>query len=226
MARKTGPVTTDTGNNPHLKRAYAISSPAEASAVYDEWAATFDNDMQSSSIDYAAPTIIAQMVLAYLGSKTDGKIDGDIEILDAGCGSGLAGVELAKVGARTIDGVDVSEGMLKIARNTGVYRMLEPADLTKPMEMEDSEYRVVVCVGTLTHGHVGPEAISEFVRVTADKGLVAATVLGDIWESHGYKEEVARLERTGKVQVLNTSMEDYRRGGGVKAVMLVLQVTK
>lgn len=226
MSPSTGPVTTDTGNNPHLKRAYAISNPAEAAAVYDEWAASFDSDMESSAIDYQAPTIIAQLVLAHLGSRSGSKIEENIEILDAGCGSGLAGVKLAELGTRIIDGVDVSEGMLKIARNTGVYRMLEAADLTQPMQMKDDTYDVVVCVGTLTHGHVGPEAISEFVRVTKDKGLVAATVLGDIWESHGYKDEVARLEHAGKVQVLNTSMEDYRRGGGVKAVMLVLRVTK
>ena len=55
--------------------------------------------------------------------------------------------------------------MLERARATGAYRSLEPADLTRPLPTPADAYDAVVCVGTLTHGHVGPEALAEFVRI-------------------------------------------------------------
>jgi len=57
----------------------------------------------------------------------------DGEILDAGCGTGLVGVALAERGARSIDGVDLSPGMIAKAKETGVYRRLAPADLSRPL---------------------------------------------------------------------------------------------
>lgn len=222
MASTRPPVTTDTRNNPHLQRAYAISNPNEGRDVYDSWAETYDDDMRSESLGYVAPAIAAQ----YVVDHSDGKIDPSHKFLDAGCGTGLVGIKLAEAGAKNIDGVDLSEGMLKIARKSGVYNELEPADLSQPIVKADNTYDAVVSSGTLTHGHVGPEAIQEFVRVTRDQGLVVTTILGDIWETQGYKAEVERLEKSGRLQVLGTKLEDYRRGGGVKAIMLIVRVTK
>lgn len=223
MAFSPNAVTTNTSNNPYLKRAYAISNPDEGRSVYDDWAAQFDQDMRSEALDYVAPAITARKVLQYC-SPGSAKIDKSLEILDAGCGTGLAGVKIAELGAEIVDGIDLSQGMLDVAAKTGVYRTLEPADLSKPIARPGNTYDALVCVGTLTHGHVGPEALMDFTRVVKKGGYVVSTVLGDIWESHGYKSEIERLEREGKVQVMEADLDDYRRGSGVKAIMLVFLV--
>lgn len=147
------------------------------------------------------------------------------EIFDAGCGTGLSGIALVSVGAKTIDGVDVSTGMLKGAEKTGIYRHLAPADLTKEIpDKKDESYDVVTCVGTLTHGHVGPiPALKEFVRITKKGGVIAATVLDDLWVSAGHEAEVKRLEHEGLVDVLSTEKDDYRKAAGVKARILVMR---
>ena len=49
----------------------------------------------------------------------------NLTIVDAGCGTGLIGVELARHGYRTIDGVDLSPAMVERARQRNVYRDLE-----------------------------------------------------------------------------------------------------
>jgi predicted TPR repeat methyltransferase len=206
---------------PQLTRAYAASDVAETRSLYDDWATSYDKDMAKTSQDYVGPVIASTYVLKCLGSA---RIDENTEILDAGCGTGLVGVHLAKVGAKKLDGIDLSPGMLDVARKAGVYRSLDTADLSKPLVHKDQSYDVVVCVGTLTQNHVGPEALVEFVRVVKQGGFVVATVLDAIWESGGYVAKVESLVKDGKVKLVSAELEDYRRGAGVRARMIVFQV--
>lgn len=210
------PLDTNTAGNPLIQRAYALSGPDEARALYDEWADSYDDDLNDESQGYVGPQLAARTVARVAG--TDG------EILDAGCGTGLVGIELAALGAETIDGVDLSPGMLTRAKATGAYRRLAPADLGRPLPAPADSYDVVVCVGTLTHGHVGPHAFGEFVRLTRPGGAIVATVLDDIWDAGGYRAEVDRLEQMAMVEVVSTDLVDYRRSADVHARMVALRV--
>ena len=114
--------------------------------------------------------------------------------------------------------------MLERARATGAYRDLDTADLTVPLAAADGTYDVLVCVGTLTHGHVGPSALAEFARVVRSGGHVVATVLDDIWEAGGFRAEVDRLAAGELVEMVSADLEPYRAGQSVDCRMLVLQV--
>ncbi|BCS22381.1 class I SAM-dependent DNA methyltransferase [Aspergillus puulaauensis] len=204
----------------YLQRAFALGSSASAQDLYNEWAAGYDKDLNSAS--YASPRRCVEVVLRALSSTpssssllSSGSNDKNstsnsfktLRILDAGCGTGLVGECFARspLGEISdIDGVDLSTGMLDVARAKGVYRDLETADLNvrNGIKREDAEYDVVVCVGTLTKGHVGPAVFKEFVRLVkgGGEGLVVATVHGGVWEDGGYRAEVERLEKDGEVR--------------------------
>ena len=204
-----------------LARAYALSNTTQTRELYDDWAKSYDSDMAETSQDYVGPAIATAHVLSSLNVPA---IPPNVEILDAGCGTGLVGIHLAKVGATAIDGIDLSQGMLDVARKTGAYRDLATADLSGPIQFPNGKYGVVVCVGTLTQGHVGPEAFDELVRVTQHGGFVVATVLDAIWQPEGYEGKVNALQKEGKVKLVSAEIEDYRRGAGVRARMVVLAV--
>jgi SAM-dependent methyltransferase len=206
--------STPTGGNPYLSRAYGLRGPDDARALYDEWAEHYDTDLTDASQDYVAPRLAADTVVRVAGTG--------VTVLDAGCGTGLVGAALAERGVGVLDGVDVSPGMLERARATGAYRSLEPADLTWPLPTPGHSYDVVVCVGTLTHGHVGPDALTEFLRVTRPGGHVVATVLDDVWESGGYRATVDDLVAAGRAELVSADLTPYRAGVGVEARMLVL----
>ena len=206
--------STPTGGNPYLQRAYGLGGPDDARALYDDWAAAYDTDLADASQGYVAPGLAADTVVRVAGTG--------VTVLDAGCGTGQVGAALAARGVGVIDGVDVSPGMLDRARATGAYRSLEPADLTRALPTPADAYDVVVCVGTLTHGHVGPSALAEFVRVTRPGGAVVATVLDDVWESGGYRTETERLVASGAAELVSVDVTPYRAGAGVDARMLVL----
>jgi ubiquinone/menaquinone biosynthesis C-methylase UbiE len=207
-----------------LDQVFAASSTEESRKLYDKWAKTYNVDMAEH--DFTAPRLVAEAVarglkLNHLGKKHEALRS--IKILDAGCGTGLVGIELAKLGAKEIDGLDISEGMLDVARKAGAYRELKIADLTKRLDVLDSTYDAVTCCGTFTHGHLGPQPLREFVRIVKAGGVVVATALESHWEEKRFGAEVQRLEtEEGKVEVLEKNLHSYRKDA-VDGRMLVLR---
>lgn len=186
--------------NPVLDKIYNLSGkPEECVDAYKDWAKTYDQDTVEG-MNYVGPRISAKRLAELVGP--------DAAILDAGCGTGLAGVELAELGFKTIDGMDISPDMLEEARKKGPYRGLQVEDMTKPLSYDTDAYDAVVCVGTFTHAHVGPKGFNELLRITKPGGPVVATVHEDVWPD-GYEEHFKALEADGRAKVKSISEEDY-----------------
>ena len=131
-------MATSTGGDPHLERAYSLSGPADARALYDEWAPTYDADLTGEAQGYVAPAVTADAVVAAAGPGG--------EILDAGCGTGLVGVALRERGATTVDGIDLSVAtVLDDVWESGGYRAevdrLAAADVFEAVSIEVVPYR-------------------------------------------------------------------------------------
>ena len=173
-----------------------------------------------SGTGWAAPQRAVDTVIANLPQTAD-----KIMILDTGCGTGAVGECFAKssiMDRLVIDGSDLTQGMLDVARKKEIYRNLETADLSKPLEVKDASYDVVTCIGTLTKAHVGPEVFSEFSRITKMGGLIVAGVHQDIWESGGYRRAVESL--SGKsVQIISTEPFGMLEGATEGGIMVVLR---
>ncbi|RSL63354.1 hypothetical protein CEP53_004433 [Fusarium sp. AF-6] len=200
----------------NLARSLNSSSVAETLATYESWAESYNEDIGKE--DYTAPEIASDYVAKHVGPQ---KIT-SATILDAGCGTGLVGQHLTKRGVTHLDGIDLSPGMLQVARQTGVYRSLNVADLSQTLEIPSQSYDVVVCVGTLTQGHVGPGAFDEFLRVVKPGGFIVATVRESVWQKNGYEEKVKALDKEGQVKVLGDKLEEI--GIDVSAIFVILQV--
>lgn len=207
----------DSNTAKYLKSIYSVSTPAECAAIYDGWSESYDVDVAYGNVEYVAPNACA------LRAKTaGGNITGDV--LDAGCGTGLVGLALAHHGAKNIDGIDLSTGMLYVARKTGVYRDLLTADMCKRIDMPDESYDVITCCGTFTPGHVGVDpAVRELVRLTKKGGVIVATIIDVYFESGGFQAEIERLASDGLLTIVDTTKEAYRRGSNTLAHMVVLR---
>ncbi|OAA80049.1 Methyltransferase domain-containing protein [Akanthomyces lecanii RCEF 1005] len=205
----------------HLQQSLSASSVAETLATYDEWAGAYDADVQSQG--YIAPELASEYVARYLSSS--GASMADARILDAGCGTGLVGQHLARRGARHIDGVDLSPRMLDVARqHAGVYKALTAADLGQRLDVASGSYNVLTCVGTLTQGHVGPDALDELRRVVKAGGIMVVTVRDSVWRRNGYEDKVKSLIVEGKARLMTDDFEVRRVAKDVDLVYVTLQV--
>lgn len=211
------PASTPGGQqNEYLQRAYALDGVDAARGLYNEWAKEYDVDLQKHA--YASPQVAVETWRRHWPSTYGSNA---LEILDAGCGTGLVGYHLMQTCGEgmkiAVDGVDLTPGMLAVAKQKGVYRDLWPVDLNEKLNITDEKYDVVFCVGTLTKAHVGPNCFAEFARVTKEDGLIIATVHDEIWESHGFKTEVEALGSRETVDIISTAefgiLENQTSGG-------------
>jgi len=164
---------------------YKLKTTEEIMKYYDEWGANNKYDKDMVQWDYTGPKETVDTFKKYANNK-------EIKIYDAGCGTGLVGVELKKYGYTNFDGVDLSQKLLDLVPD-GLYKNLLKADLNKPINIKDNEYDAILCVGTFTFGHVKPPALDEFIRITKNKGLICFTINEGIYEEYGFDKKIKKL---------------------------------
>ena len=164
---------------------YKLKTTEEIMKYYDEWGTNNKYDKDMIEWDYTGPKETVNTFKKYAKNK-------EMKIYDAGCGTGLVGVELKKNGYANFDGVDLSQKLLDLVPN-GLYKNLSKADLNIPLNIRDNEYGSVLCVGTFTFGHVKPQALDEFIRITKNKGLICFTINEGIYEEYGFDKKINEL---------------------------------
>lgn len=174
-----------------LERAYAIDSEASSRALYRDWAETYDATMLEG-LRYRSPALVAALLGEHLADRT-------AQLLDIGCGTGLAGQSLAELGFTAIDGLDLSPEMMQVAARRGVYRHFITADLNRPLDMPDAHYDGATCSGSFTHGHVDARCLDELFRILRPGAPFAFTVKREVWEPLGFKDALARLVASGRI---------------------------
>lgn len=175
---------------------YASSNNKELEERYDQWATLYDRDLEE---DFAwnAPQAAAA-VFAKLIPKT-------AKVLDAGAGTGLVGEILAGLGYRDLVAIDLSQGMLREARNKNVYSELQQMVLGEPLDFEAGLFDGIISVGVFTLGHAPASTFDELIRVTKPGGYVVFSLRTDVYKEGGFKEKMAALEARGKWKLVEAS---------------------
>ncbi len=189
-----------------LARAYALSNEAETKGLYKDWAKTYDNTMLDG-LSYLTPQRTAKLLSSILTEK-------DLQILDIGAGTGLAGQNLAELGFTNIDALDYSTAMLDVARarehgGSWVYKKCIQADLNNPLQLETDTYDAAICTGLFTHAHVGADCLPEILRLLKKGSFFAATVHKDIWISGGFEKTEKELEAARILRIHSKTTDIY-----------------
>ena len=151
---------------------YKLKTTNEVMNYYDEWGLENKYDQDMAEWNYTGPKETVEVFKKYSKNK-------NAKIYDAGCGTGLVGVELKKFGYHYFDGADLSQKLLDLVPKN-LYQNLSKIDLNKNININDNNYDAVMCVGTFTFGHVKPPALDEFIRITKNQGLIRVTNLQNV----------------------------------------------
>lgn len=178
-----------------LRDAYAVSTPAENADLYRRWADTYEDDFMAEH-GYVYHRKVAEL-FAEVADDADGPV------LDVGCGTGVVGDEIVRLGRWAVDGLDLSPEMLALAaekRNLAgepTYGCLIEADLTQPLDIGTGIYGAVVSAGTFTTGHVGPEAMAELARIVRPGGLLVLGVNSRFFAAANFEAHLAAAVDSG-----------------------------
>ncbi|KAM9782364.1 methyltransferase-like protein 27 [Syngnathus typhle] len=177
---------------------------------YNQWAKTYEQDVEL--IDYRAPSLAASKVSAHFSGDRQ-----TAAVLDVACGTGMVAKMMKREGFERFVGVDVSEGMLQYARQSGLYQVLEMAKLgDQPLPVPSDAFDVTFIVGGLSSSQIPVRVIREAQQATKQGGYICMTTRANL-DNLSYKEdlegEMKQMEDEGlwrRVDV--TVVKEFERG--------------
>jgi predicted TPR repeat methyltransferase len=163
-----------------------------------------------------------------------------LDILDAGCGTGLVGA-LVRDRAHRLVGVDLSATMLDLARRKNVYDELHKGDMIAFMRGRPQACDVVTCAATLIHfGDLAPafgaaaatlRAGGTFVFTAfpherdADFSVASLDGLGQggcFVHGRGYIARAAAASGFA-VETIESAVHEYKNGAPITSLVVVLR---
>ena len=205
------PVTPDV-KHPRLSRVYARSG--DKHDLWDEWADDYDTDL-IDDLGYVAPRHAGDLLMELVPDRA-------ARILDAGCGTGLAGQYLATHGYRDLHGVDYSEPMLAVARERNVYASLRQHDLTRPLSV-DTAFDAIICVGVFAFFPPFVSDLRHLMSAVRAGQPVVVTVNGKGWVEKDWERLLAAEERAGAFRIERLVTTPYLQTPGIDGRILVLR---
>ena len=169
-----------------LDDAYSLQTPDDSIKLYKKWAQTYDEDF-AKNYNYLSPQKISNFFLEY--SKIT-----DTPVLDVGAGTGLVGELLNVRNKKELIGIDISSEMLQQAKQKNCYSSLIEADITKNIPLKDNSIGAVISAGTFTHGHVGPDAFDELLRIAKPGGLFVLSINSKFFIKAGFKKKFVKIK--------------------------------
>ena len=180
--------------------------------IFDGFAASFESKL--AHLHYRAPSLVHQM-LEDSGRPPTKSLD----VLDAGCGTGLCGPLVAPY-ARRLTGVDLSAGMLEQAKTKEIYDELMQDELTHFLRNRPAEFDLVISADTLVYfGQLGDVAAA--ARAALRGGGMFIFTLEELVEDDDLE---LRLEPHGRYVHSRRYAERVLRGAGFSVEIEVAEL--
>lgn len=136
--------------------------------TFDEnFAKSYEKQLQR--IQYRVPELVAQAIEAIGIDRRE------LDVLDAGCGTGLCAEALRPL-ARHLIGVDLSDDMLQEAKKRNTYDELYERELTQFLMSGAGPFDLIVCGDTLCYFGALDDVLSGFYKCLKPNGKLVVTV--------------------------------------------------
>ncbi len=170
--------------------------------IFRDFSSHYDSKMRDN-LSYQAPERLQELIRAEMGDA------GGLDILDIGCGTGLAGVGL-KERAACMVGIDLSPEMIEVAREREIYDQLEIAEITEWLDQTEGQFDLIVACDCLVYfGDLQRMAASAARRLKPGGWFAFTTERGEKYPFH--------LTDSGRY----THHPDYVREVAAKAGLMV-----
>jgi len=136
--------------------------------MFDDFAVTFDKNL--ASLGYRAPALIDALMRESLPAGGP-----SIEVLDAGCGTGLLAELIKPLCSRRV-GVDLSPKMLELAAARDLYDDLQEGELVAWLDAHPAAFDVVTSADTLCYFGALDEALRAAHRALRPGGWIFFSV--------------------------------------------------
>jgi predicted TPR repeat methyltransferase len=178
---------------------------------FDEFAPSFD--MVLARLQYRVPSMLAIRLARHL------RLDANCRTADLGCGTGLTG-QVAKPYSAYLVGVDLSAGMLGIAKERGIYDELVEADLCDFLGSSTAHFDLVVAGDSLVYlGDLLPLFRTVHSTMTGNGMLLFSLELAEL-------DSPYTLGATGRFAHSESALRDWLAACNFKVLSLEFEVLR
>ena len=195
--------------------------------LYARFAEFYERNMRGD-LEYCGPELVAKALHPIVGSAAS------LDVLDLGCGTGLAAPCLRPL-ARRLVGIDLSPDMVERARPTGLYDVLDVAEITEWLaRTAERDFDLIVACDTFIYfGDLGQILAPAAQRLRAG-GTVAFNVergeatgfqltdSGRYVHSESHIRDAARDARF-VIASIDTAVLRYEYGEPVNGLVVVMR---
>ena len=176
-----------------LDRVYQAETLDQQEAAYDAWANDYERDL--CNMGYRIPGIVSAAFARFV-------TPGSGMVLDAGCGGGIQTEALAAMGYGPITGIDLSLGMLDVAKAKGIYAHLKQQTIGERLDFEDGTFAACLTTGTFTPGHAPPHGFDELFRIIRPGGHLVMVLRSDDDMPPEYQQRLDDIEESGAARLI------------------------
>ena len=171
------------------RRVLDAASEVEFERGYDRWAPDYDADHESFG---------GLLLVHFVGMFCRHVPVTAQPILDAGCGTGRLAEALRLQGYGHFVGIDLSAGMLKVAREKALYDDLHRARLGEPLDMPSEQFEAVGSLAAMSPKHIGADAFDELIRITRPGGTLVLSLRAGTEHMTAFNQRRVELVKAGR----------------------------
>ena len=197
-----------------LNRAYTVKTPEESKELYQGWAEGYEAEVAENG--YISPQRCAEALAKHAASPW-------APIMDLGCGTGISGLALKAAGFECIDGYDFSQAMLDQAAPKKIYRSLNIADMSKPLEISEGIYENAAAIGCITPEYMPATVLDEILSKLPQGGCQVFSVNDRSAADGSILGRINTLIDCGVAELVFKEHGDHMPGIGLKSTVYVLK---
>lgn len=192
--------------------AYKVKKQEDINSLYTAWATTYDAEL--SQMEYLSPKRCASALAKFVSFETP--------ILDFGCGTGLSGQALKRVGFNNIYGTEINSNMRKIAEQKGIYTDIFDTDIKNPFP-EKARFYAICAVGVISSGAGPPALLKQSLKYIEKEGFICFSYNDHTLATASYMNAINALKRSGEVNEVFCEYGDHLKSENIGSVVYVLQ---
>ena len=197
----------------YLKDVYS-GGTNDSRALYASWAATYDKEVQKNG--YVTPKRVANALKDVVTDQSD-------FILDYGCGTGLSGSALQAVGFENIDGLDVSQEMVRLAEKKSIYKNLKVFDPFTEIPVHPDQYKIITAIGVIGAGAAPLLVFDGLFALLPQNGLFAFSFNDHTLNDPNYEKKVDNCLSSGRAIMLHKSYGNHLPKANLKSNIYILK---
>ncbi|WP_085308717.1 class I SAM-dependent DNA methyltransferase [Planktotalea arctica] len=199
-----------------LDKAYNTAGIAATRDLYSRWAASYEAEVSQNG--YATPRRCAEALQAVT-------LDFDAPILDFGCGTGLSGLALSMAGFSTIDGIDLTQGMLDRAGEKQLYRNLSLSDPDVPFPVRRGDYAAISAIGVIGAGAAPIDVFDMLLGALGTGGKFVLSFNDSTLKIPAFEQRLYASVSCKSAILLSENYGDHLPGINMKSKVYVLEKT-